>query len=214
MGILSRLSNILTGKANKALDKMEDPIEQIDLAIRKREEAIDKAKMSSSQFLGSLTTKRNEVIELKKKITDYDGAVKKAVQGGDTEKAKQFLAKKLDYDRQLVEAESTVANLEEKAKKIKDNIQSFDKEIDKLRLKKTELNARFSSAKAQAQVNELLADVNKDSNISIDDIERKVTEKEEYANGLETFKKEDLDSEVKNYSAETNIDDELAKYMQ
>ena len=38
MSIISRLGNIIKGKANKALDNMEDPTEQLDLSIQQKKE--------------------------------------------------------------------------------------------------------------------------------------------------------------------------------
>lgn len=90
----SRLGNIISGKANKALDKIEDPIEQIDLAIRKREEAINKAKLESASFIGSISQKKTEVRTIQEKIKQYEEGIRKALAAGDEEKATTFLLKK------------------------------------------------------------------------------------------------------------------------
>ena len=57
--------------------------------------------------------------------------------------------------------------------------------------------------------------MNKESHISLSDIEQKVMEAESYAQGLEEFKRPDIDAELSEYLSENkdaSIQDELNKY--
>lgn len=215
MSFFNRLGNIISGKANKALDKAENPIEQIDLAIRKREEAINKAKLESASFIGSITQKKNEAESIKQKITQYEEGIRKALAVSDEEKATTFLMKKKELDSELSCLESTLTTLKVTAEKVKSNVLALEKEVKDLKTKKSELAARYSTAKAQTKVNEILTEVNKDSHISLSDIEQKVMDAENYAQGLEEFKRPNVDSELNDYLSEapnTNLQDELNKY--
>ncbi|MHC1750068.1 MAG: PspA/IM30 family protein [Cellulosilyticaceae bacterium] len=216
MGFFSRVSNIITGKANKALDNLENPVEQIEVAILKRKEAIDKAKLESASFIGSVSQKKNEATELKKKIAQYEEGIRSALSNEDEEKAKTFLFKKKELDNQLTSLETTITNLSASAEKVKSSILTLEKEVNELKAKKSELAARYSTAKAQAKVNEILTDVNKDSNVSLTDIEQKIIEAENYAKGLDAFKPQDADAELKEYmtkdATSPDVEDELNKY--
>lgn len=216
MGFFSRVGNIITGKANKALDNLENPIEQIEVAILKRKEAIDKAKLESASFIGSISQKKNEANELKKKITQYEEGIRTALSKQDEEKATAFLVKKKELDTNLASLEATISNLSSAADKVKTSILTLEKEVNNLKAKKSELAARYSTAKAQAKVNEILTDVNKDANVSLNDIEQKIIEAENYAKGLDAFKPQDIDAELKEYmNNDTNnsdLKDELNKY--
>lgn len=215
MGIFNRLSNIISGKANKALDKMEDPIEQIDLAIRKREEAVNKAKLESASFIGSVSQKKNEVKAMKEKIKQYEEGIRKALAVEDEEKATTFLLKKKELDQEVASLETTITTLQTATEKVKSNVLALEKEVKDLKTKKSELAARYATAKAQSKVNEILTEVNKESHISLSDIEQKVMEAESYAQGLEAFKRSDVDAELSEYlsdSKDTSIQDELNKY--
>lgn len=215
MGIFNRLGNIISGKANKALDKMENPIEQIELAIRKREEAVNKAKLESASFIGSVSQKKNEVKALKEKIKQYEEGIRKALAAEDEEKATTFLVKKKEFDQEVASLEATIATLQTAAEKVKANVLALEKEVKELKTKKSELAARYTTAKAQSKVNEILTEVNKESHISLSDIEQKVVEAESYAQGLEAFKRSDVDTELSEYlsdSKDTSIQDELNKY--
>lgn len=215
MSFFNRLGNIISGKANKALDKIEDPIEQIDLAVRKREEAINKAKLESASFIGSISQKKNEVNALKEKIKQYEEGIRKALTAGDEEKATTFLLKKKEFDQEVASLEATIKALQTTAEKVKTNVLALEKEVKELKTKKSELSARYSTAKAQTKVNEILTEVNKESHISLSDIEQKVMEAENYAQGLEEFKKPNVDAELSEYlsdSKDASIQDELNKY--
>ncbi|GAA0117447.1 PspA/IM30 family protein [Clostridium senegalense] len=216
MGVFTRLSNILSGKANKVLDGLENPIEQIDVAIRNRQTAVDNAKRESASFIGSINEKRREVNELKSTISQYEEGIKKALSNNDEEKATKFLVKKKDLDKKLESLNITIEKISTSANLVKENIKKLENEVEELKSKKSELAARYSTAEAQAKVNEILTNVNKDSNISIDEIERKIQEKENYANGLESFKEENPEDELKSYLNENlnsqDLKSELDKY--
>ncbi len=215
MGFFSRLSNIVSSKANKALDKVENPIEQIELAIRKREEAMNDAKLKSASFIGSINQKKREKEELLDKIKQYEEGIRQALQAGDEEKAKRFLTNKKELDQSFLGTEKTIETLSATAEKVKRNIDAIEKEVKELKMKKSELTARYSTAQAQAKVNEILTDLNKDSNISLADIEQKVADAENYADGLESFKEVDMDEELSQYLAkgtDESMEDELNKY--
>ncbi|MEG0325013.1 MAG: PspA/IM30 family protein [Cellulosilyticaceae bacterium] len=177
MSFFNRLGNIISGKANKALDKAENPIEQ--------------------------------------KITQYEEGIRKALATSDEDKATTFLMKKKEFDSELSSLESTLTTLKVTAEKVKSNVLALEKEVKELKTKKSELAARYSTAKAQTKVNEILTEVNKDSHISLSDIEQKVMDAENYAQGLEEFKRPNVDSELNDYLSEgpnTNLQDELNKY--
>ena len=215
MSFFGRLGNIISGKANKALDKMENPIEQIDVAIRKREEAINKAKLESASFIGSISQKKTDVKNLEEKIKQYEEGIRKALSAEDEEKAKTFLLKKKELDQEVATLQTTIQTLQETANKVKMNVATLEKEVKELKTKKSELSARYATAKAQTKVNEILTEVNKESHISLSDIEQKVKEAENYAQGLEAFKQVDMDDELNAYLAkdkDTSIQDELNKY--
>lgn len=215
MGFFQRLSNVISGKANKALDKLEDPIEQLDLAIRKKEEAVKKAKLESASFIGSVSTKNQEYEEFKKRINQYELGIRKAMGENNEAKAKELLMQKKSLDTQAETLNATIQTLEESTKKTKIAITSLEQEVETLKLKKKELSARYTTAQAQSKVNEILADVDKDASISIADIESKVNQAEAYASGLSTFAKKEEDAELKEYlqsSKDNDLDAELEKY--
>ena len=70
MGFFDRFKNVVSAKANKALDKCEDPIELLELSINKKEELLQDAKKQCANFIASVDVVRkenNDLIERKNK---------------------------------------------------------------------------------------------------------------------------------------------------
>ena len=217
MGLMGRIKNLVSCKGNKVMDSLENPVEQIELAIRKREEAVNKAKIDSANFIGSVNQHRRKKKELEDKIKEYEIGIKTALSRGDEDKARRFLALKKELDSKIEIETNLITKLEVDSKKVKDSINKLENEVKKLKGKKEELAARYSTAQAKAKVNEILTDVKKDCNISIDDIEDKIEAQENYANGLESFIEEDPEDELRDYinsQDNINFEDELNSYRE
>ena len=152
MSFFSRLGNIISGKANKALDKIEDPIEQIDLAIRKREEAINKAKLESASFIGSISQKKTEVRTIQEKIKQYEEGIRKALAAGDEEKATTFLLKKKEFDQEVASLETTIKTLQTTADKVKTNVAALEKEVKELKEKQLGREELYAKLKEDSKI--------------------------------------------------------------
>lgn len=210
MGFFKRLGNIVSGKANKALDSMENPLEQLDLSIRKKQEALENAKKQSATFIGSIPANERKINELTAKINEYIAGAKKAKEQGKTDLALEFLKKK----NTIEEEKNSIIAINEKAKAnaatIKSKIESLEKEINAMKIKKTELQARSATAEATASVNELLAGLDDDSSLSLSEIEAKIEEKENYAVGLDSYK-DTTEEDLKNILSNNSDADLLAE---
>lgn len=215
MSFWSRLKNIISGKANKVLDNMENPVEQIDVAINQTSEALAKAKRSSASFIGSVSSKEREIDELKNYIKEYEDAIRKALSNDDKEVAKKFLSKVKDLQVQLAEKEKSYLIIKQSADKAKETIEQLEDKLRELTTSRQELSARYNTAKANAQVHEIVSGLSKDCNISLSDIESKIQEMEDYANGLNELSPKDTDAELHKYMSDTSsydIEAELDKY--
>ena len=213
MSLLKRISNIINGKANAVLDDIENPIELLNQTVKEKSEALERAKLSSAEFLGSIMREERELKELKEKREKRISEIKKTKANGDLEMAKKYLISKHKLDDEIVEREAILKNKKEKDEVLKNNLLNVEKEIEEISNKKAELQMKLASAKAVEEVNKIVCDIN-DSGISIKDIERKIASVEDRANGLEVFKKVDDEKELDNYARHKLQDDELDKELE
>lgn len=212
MGIFNRISNMMKAKTNSALDNMENPIELLDQKIRDMEESLNKAKISSAQIFGNLKDTQKEMEKAKSASAEYDEKVRLAMSKGNEDLAKKALQLKLDSDKKYETLKKSYDELAIKAQTLKENLNKLQDEIAKTRSYRDEAAARLNTANATKQVNEIMANVQTKSNsINLDDIERKITKEESYAEGLADLKTPSLDDEFAALEKD-NLDAELEKY--
>ncbi len=213
MGIFTRMSNMIKGKVNDTLDEMENPIELLDQKVRDMEEQLSKAKLNSAQVLGNVHEVKKKMDNAVRSAEDFDSKVKLAMSKGNEDLAKRALAKKVDCDKQVTTLQATYEASKIQADSLKKNLAALEAEITKTRNYRDEAAARYSTAEASKQVNEILANVQTKTNtIQIDNIERKIQRKESLAQGLSELRNVDtFDSEFEALDT-VDLDLELEKY--
>ncbi|SFU50196.1 phage shock protein A (PspA) family protein [Clostridium sp. DSM 8431] len=214
MGIFSRMSNMVKAKVNTTLDNIENPIELLDQKIRDMEEQLNNAKINSAKVLGNVHEIEKKLNAAKAESDDYDSKVKLALSKGNEDLAKKALSRKLESDKKCESLQSSYNAAKIQAETIKKNLKALQDEINKTRSYRDEAAARYSNAEASKQVNEVLANVqSKTNSIKLDDIERKIANKESLANGLADLNNiDDFDSEFEKLGDSTDLDAELEKY--
>lgn len=213
MGIFSRMSNMIKAKVNDNLDEMENPIQLLDQKIRVMEEQLSKAKLNSAQILGNVHEIKKKMDIAIRSAADFESKVKLAMSKGNEELAKRALVKKVECDKQVTALQTSYEAAKIQADALKKNLASLESEISKTRTYRDEAAARYSTAEASKQVNEILANVQTKTNtIQIDNIERKIQRKEALAQGLSELRNTDtFDSEFEALDT-VDLDLELEKY--
>lgn len=214
MGIFSRMSNMVKAKVNNTLDNMENPIELLDQKIRDMEEQLNNAKLNSAKVLGNVHEIERKLKIAQEESADYDAKVKLALSKSNEDLAKRALSKKLESDKKCESLQSSYNAAKIQAESIKKNLKALQDEIQKTRSYRDEAAARYANAEASKQVNEVLSNVqSKTNSIKLDDIERKISQKEALANGLADLNQiDDFDSEFEKLSDSEDLDAELEKY--
>ncbi|MPQ42882.1 PspA/IM30 family protein [Clostridium tarantellae] len=214
MSIFKRISNMVKSKTNAALDNMENPIELLDQKIRDMEKAFSQAKRSSAQIFGNLKETEIKMMEAKNDAEQYEEKVKLAMSKNNEELAKKALKLKLECDKKYESLKVSYTGQREKADVLKARLLELEKELDKTRNYRDEAAARLHNAEASTQINEVIANVqSKNNSINIDDIERKISRKESYSEGLTELKSKSLDDEFAELDR-LSLDAELEKYKQ
>ncbi len=215
MGFFKRLKDVVDAKANKALEKHEDPIEMLDLSIVKKEKLLQDAKKQCANFIASVDGIRNEKKEIVEKIDKYEEATKAAILKEDVEKAQSFVKQKLDLEEKLKNSENRIVDHDEKIQFIKEKIQDLEIEVSKMKSKKQELATRLDVAEISNEINETLAGLSDDKGISLDELEKKVSQKENYGKALEDLKPKNEDAVLDEYiNSSPVVDDKIEKELE
>lgn len=219
MSFFKRLKNVVSAKANKALEKHEDPIELLELSITKKEKLLLDAKKQCANFIATVDSIRNEKKELEAKMDKYEEATKAALLKEDMEKAQSFVKQKLELKEKVDATDARIKDQDEKIQLIKNKIQELDIEISKMKSKKQELATRMDVAEINNEINETLAGLNDDHGINLNELEKKVAQKENYGKALEDLKPKDEDALLDEYinnspAVDSKVNDELERIKQ
>lgn len=218
MGIFDRIAKMTQAKVNDTLDNIEDPIELCNQHIRDMEEKYRQAELSSAQVIGNARNIENEYNETQNELQDWDDKIKLAVSKGNDDLAKKAIVRKNEVAQKLGSLKSSYEAAHAQAEKLKDTLREMKEEIDSTREKRDELEARYKTAEASQQVNEIISNISsKPDGLNMDDLERKVAKKEAMANGLgeiASIKNDNLEDEFKKLGSDIDVDAELAKYKQ
>lgn len=216
MSFFKRLKNVVNAKANKALEKHEDPIELLQLSIDKKERLLIDAKKQCANFIATVDNIRKEKVEIKEKSKKYEEATKAAILKEDNEKAQTFVKQKIELDGKVAQTDLRIKEQDEKIQLIKNKIQDLEIEISKMKSKKQELATRLDVAEINNDINETLAGLSDDNGINLDELEKKVSQKESYGKALEDLKPENEDTMLDEYinnspEADSKVNDELER---
>lgn len=199
MSFIKRLKNVLEAKANKILDKHENPIEMLELSIKKKEELLTNAKKQCANFIATVDSIRDEKNVLQEKIEKYEEATKAAILKEDVERAQTFVKQKLELQEKLNQTESRIKEQDDKISAIKIKIEELEIEISKMKSKKQELATRLDVAEINNEINETLAGLSDDNGINLEELEKKVSQKENYGKALEELKPKNEDELLDEY---------------
>ena len=215
MSFLKRLKNVIAAKANKVLDKHENPIEMLELSIKKKEELLTNAKKQCANFIATVDSIRDEKKALQDKINKYEEATKAAILKEDTEKAQSFVKQKLELQEKLTQTKSRIKDQDDKITTIKSKIEELEIEISKMKSKKQELATRLDVAQINNEINETLAGLNDDHGINLEELEKKVSQTENYGNALEQLKPKNEDELLDEYiKSSPSVDSKIAEELE
>ena len=155
MGIIARFKDIMSANINALLDKCEDPEKMIDQYLRNLESDLGKVKAETASVMAEETRAKRELDECNAEITKFQNYAVKAVESGNDEDARQFLAKK----NQLVEKQTALQQAytlaSANATKMRQMHDKLVKDINELNAKKDSIKAKMAVAKTQERINKI-----------------------------------------------------------
>lgn len=220
MGILSRFKDIMASNINAMLDKLEDPSKMVDQLIRDISDDLGKVKAETAGVMAEEQRQKRKLEECKAEIEKYQGYAVKAVEGGNDDDARAFLARKNELAAGLPGLEQAYALASENATKMRQMHDKLESELGELNARRDAIKAKAAVAKTQERINKI-SDSAASAAGSISAFERmeeKVDRMLDEANAMAELNKdesEDLKELEAKYDAKaTNVEDELAALKQ
>lgn len=218
-GILDRFTSIIKANINDLLDKAEDPAKMVDQYMRELTENLAEVKEATAGVMAEETRCKRLVDENQEEIGKYDGLARKALQGGNEDDARTFLAKKQQLEAKneglMVAYNAAKANAD-KMRQMHDKLVS---DIETLKGRQEAIKAKVAVAKTQDKVNDITSAGTKAEGAmnAFNRMETKADEMLDRSNAmteLNTQPESPADDLAKKYEeagSTAAVDDELAK---
>ena len=152
MGILTRFTDIMKSNINALLDKCEDPAKMIDQTLRDLREDLAEVKKETANISAD-----RQVKECEEEITKYTAAAQNALKAGNENDARTLIAKKQQYESNLVSYKKTQELTHANADKMRQMHDKLVNDIETLEARRDAIKATVASAKAQEHINKIVS---------------------------------------------------------
>lgn len=219
MGMLDRFTDIIKANVNDLLDRAEDPSKMVDQYLRDLTESLAEVKQETAGVMAEEARTERQVKENEADISKYDSLARAALEAGNEDDARTFLAKKqqLVTKGEGLRAAAEAAN--ENATKMREMHDKLVGDIEQLKSRREAIKAKVAVAKTQDKVNKMSSagDRTAGAMSAFDRMEAKADEMLDRSNAMSELSSEPADAAAeleKKYadSASTAaVDAELAR---
>lgn len=224
-GIFERLSLIFKSKANKTLDKYEDPRETLDYSYQKQLELLQKVRRGVADVATSRKRVELQANQLTQEMDKLTVAAQRALASGREDLAREALTRKSGLQGQLDDLKTQHAALAEEEEKLVRASTRLQAKVDAFRTKKETIKAQYSAAEAQTRVNDAFSGLSEemgDVGQAIQRAEDKTQQMQARAGAVDELLasgaledasgsyKDDITRELDEMASSSNVENELA----
>jgi phage shock protein A len=162
MSLMQRISLIFRSKANKALDRAEDPRETLDYSYQRQIELLSKVRRGVADVATSrkrVELQGNQLEQQAQKLTDQ---AQKALSMGREDLAREALTRKSGLTGQISDLKAQQAQLQGEEEKLTLASQRLQAKVESFRTKKETIKATYTAAEAQTRINEAFSGISEE----------------------------------------------------
>ena len=157
MSLMKRISLIFRSKANKALDRAEDPRETLDYSYQRQLELLAKVRRGVADVATSRKRVELQVNQLEQQSAKLQGQAEKAISVGREDLAREALTRKSGLSEQITDLKAQHAQLQGEEEKLTLAQQRLQAKVEAFRTRKETIKATYTAAEAQTQINEAMS---------------------------------------------------------
>ena len=157
MTLRSRLALFFNVKTSAALDQIEDPREVLDYAYGEQRAQLHTIKRGLIEVAAARRQLERQAERLRAGIPRLEEQARRALRSGREDLARGVLLRKQDSLRELSALEEQLRDIHAEEERLSRAEQQLSQRVERFRLHRTVLSARYSAAEAQTRVTESLA---------------------------------------------------------
>ncbi|MDN5807813.1 MAG: PspA/IM30 family protein [Brevibacterium sp.] len=162
MSIFQRIAAIFGAKANKALDKAEDPNETLDYSYQKQLELLQKVRRGVADVATSRKRLELQMTQLEQQQTKLSGQAQKAMEVDREDLAREALTRKSGLDQQITDLQGQHEGLQAEEQKLTMASQRLQAKVDAFRTRKETIKATYNAAEAQSKIGEAFSGISEE----------------------------------------------------
>jgi phage shock protein A len=162
MGFWQRFSTVFKAKANKAIDRLEDPRETLDYSYEKQLEMLQKVKRGLLDVATSRKRLELQGQQLQAKAAKLFEQAKQAMAAGREDLAREALTRRAAIEPELESLKTQHAQLQAEETKLTEFSKRLSAHIEAFRTRKETIKASYTAAEAQTKVGEALSGISDD----------------------------------------------------
>jgi phage shock protein A len=211
MGILDRISRLVSSNVNAAIDKMADPGKQVDQLVIEMEEQLRAARKEVQTALAQEKRARQRAETLAKSSREWEERAERAVRAGDDNLAKEALTRKAQIDAEGQEATHILEESQSYAEKLTASLKQLEQRITEVKLRKETLKAKARASKGVNTLGSSALDQFDRLHAKVDAVDAEAELDEELAKlRHEDAKSVEVERKLEEMSKNKDLDDRLA----
>src|SRR5919198_1613649 len=161
-GVMKRMGMIFRAKANKALDRAEDPRETLDYSYQKQLELLQKVRRGVADVATSRKRLELQLNQLEGQSAKLEDQGKKALALGREDLAREALSRRAALQQQVTDLEGQHQTLQGEEEKLTLAAQRLQAKVDAFRTKKETIKATYTAAQAQTRIGEAFSGISEE----------------------------------------------------
>ena len=157
MGIWQRFSLIFKSKANKALDRAEDPRETLDYSYQRQLDLLAKVRRGVADVATSRKRVELQINQLEQQSAKLQDQAQKAIDVDREDLAREALTRKSGLATQIGDLKTQLAQLQGEEEKLVLAQQRLQAKVESFRTRKETIKATYTAAEAQTKINEAMS---------------------------------------------------------
>lgn len=229
MGILQRMSMIFRAKADKALDRAEDPRETLDYSYKKQLELLQKVRRGVADVATSRKRVEVQMTQLQQQADKLQEQAKKAMSLDREDLAREALTRRSGLANQIADLHTQHEALQGEEEKLTIAAQRLQAKVESFRTKKETIKASYTAAEAQTRIGEAFSGISEemsDVGMAVQRAEDKTASMQARAGAIDELlesgaledatgtAKDDLSAELDRLASTGDVEVELAQLRQ
>ncbi|MDT0322844.1 PspA/IM30 family protein [Streptomyces millisiae] len=225
-GVMKRMGMLFRAKANKALDRAEDPRETLDYSYQKQLELLQKVRRGVADVATSRKRLELQLNQLNGQSGKLEEQGRKALALGREDLAREALTRRSGLQQQIADLQQQHETLQNEENKLTLAAQRLQAKVDAFRTRKETIKATYTAAQAQTRIGEAFSGISEemgDVGLAIQRAEDKTAQLQARAGAIDELlasgalddatgtSKDDLTAELDRISGNADVEFELER---